>query len=141
MNSVVHFEMPAEDKGRMRKFYESVFGWQTKQLGKDMGEYVLATTTETDENRMVRAPGTINGGFFQKAGPGQQARITIAVDDIRQAMKDVEAAGGKVLGGMQKPGEPDEIPGVGLYATFIDSEGNHLSMLQPLNGMGAGEGQ
>ena len=133
MNPVVHFEMPAEDKGRMKKFYESAFGWQTNQLGPEMGDYVLVTTTETDENRMVRKPGTINGGFFQKTKPDQYTRITIAVGDIREAMKMVKKAGGKVLGGMQKPGEPDEIPGVGLYATFIDTEGNHVSMLQPRN--------
>jgi len=53
------------------------------------------------------------------------------VDDIRKAMKRVEAAGGKVIGGMQNPGEPDDTPGVGLYATFIDTEDNHVSMLQP----------
>jgi len=131
MSPVVHFEMPAEDRERMRKFYKSAFGWKTQQLGPEMGEYVIVTTTETDENRMVKKPGTINGGFFQKTKPDQHTRITIAVPDIREAMKSVEAAGGKVLGGMQKSGEPDDIPGVGLYATFIDTEGNHMSMLQP----------
>ena len=131
MDPVVHFELPADDKGRMKKFYESAFGWKTQQLGPEMGDYVLVTTTETDDQRMVKKPGTINGGFFQRSQPGQSARLTIAVADIRKAMKSVEAAGGKVLGGMQKPGEPDEIPGVGLYATFIDTEGNHGSLLQP----------
>ena len=33
MNPVVHFEMPAEDRTRMRAFYEKTFGWQTEQLG------------------------------------------------------------------------------------------------------------
>ena len=131
MYPVVHFEMPAEDRRRMADFYTNVFGWRTEQLGPEMGNYVLAATAETDENRMVKVPGAINGGFFQKTGPDQSSRITIAVDDIRAAMSRVKKAGGKVLGGMQKPGEPDEIPGVGLYATFIDSEGNHVSMLQP----------
>ncbi len=131
MNPVVHFEMPAEDKNRMAKFYTSAFGWKTKQLGPEMGEYVLVTTAETDDKGMPKEPGRINGGFFQKTKPDQYSRITIAVDDIREAMKKVEAAGGKVLGGVQKPGEPDDIPGVGLYATFIDTEGNHVSMLQP----------
>jgi hypothetical protein len=133
MNPVVHFEMPAKDKARMAGFYTKVFGWKTQQLGPEMGNYVLATTTETDENRMIKTPGTINGGFFERTAPDQQTRITIAVDDIRAAMKSVEAAGGRVLGGMQKPGEPDEIPGVGLYAIFIDTEGNTVSMLQPMN--------
>src|SRR5262245_62004813 len=50
MNSVVHFEMPFDDSNRMTKFYESAFGWRTQKLGEDMGSYVLATTTETDDN-------------------------------------------------------------------------------------------
>ena len=49
MNPVVHFEMPANDKSRMRKFYETAFGWQTEQLGEEMGEYVVVTTIERDE--------------------------------------------------------------------------------------------
>jgi hypothetical protein len=48
MNPVVHFEMPAEDKKRMAGFYTKVFGWQTQMLGPEMGDYVLATTTETE---------------------------------------------------------------------------------------------
>jgi hypothetical protein len=34
---------------------------------EEMGGYVLATTTETDENRMVKTPGTINGGEYPAA--------------------------------------------------------------------------
>ena len=37
MNPVVHFEMPAEDRKRMVKFYSTVFGWQTQQLGTGDG--------------------------------------------------------------------------------------------------------
>jgi predicted enzyme related to lactoylglutathione lyase len=61
--------------------------------------------------------------------------VVIAVDDIRDATKKVAAAGGKVLGG-QKPGEPDDIPGVGLYAAILDTEGNRVGMLQlaPMTG-------
>ena len=65
MNPVVHFEMPYDDRERMAKFYESAFGWQTQMLGEDMGNYVLATTTETDEKGPKR-PGAINGGFFPR---------------------------------------------------------------------------
>lgn len=137
MNPVVHFEMPAEDKKRMVDFYAKVFGWQAQQMGPEMGNYIIVTTTETDENRMVKRPGAINGGFYEKTAPDQHTRLTIAVDDIREAMKKIEMAGGKALGGMQKLGEPDEIPGVGLYATFIDTEGNKVSMLQPKGMPGA----
>ena len=48
MDSVVHFEMPYGNRDRMAKFYESAFGWQTQKLGEEMGNYVLATTAESD---------------------------------------------------------------------------------------------
>ena len=38
MNPVVHFEMPAKDKSRIRKFYETAFGWKTEQLGKGLAD-------------------------------------------------------------------------------------------------------
>ncbi len=40
-------------------------------------------------------------------------------------MKKVAAAGGKIIG------EPMEIPGIGTYVSFYDTEGNRASMLQP----------
>lgn len=131
MNPVVHFEMPASDKARMSKFCETAFGWKTQQLGAEMGNYVVVSTTETDEQNRPKMPGAINGGFFERSDDSQYPSVVIAVDDIRQAIKDVKAAGGKVIGGYKKDGEPDEIPGVGLYASFIDTEGNRVSMLQP----------
>ena len=129
MNPVVHFEMPYGDPDRMAKFYTNAFGWQMQKLGKEMGDYVTATTTETDENRMIKRPGAINGGFFPKKPdwPAQYPLVVIAVDDMREAMKKVADAGGKVLG------EPMEIPGIGHYVSFTDSEGNRVSMLQPKN--------
>ena len=127
MNPVVHFEMPYDDRVRMVKFYESAFGWQTQMLGEDMGNYVLATTTDTGESGPKR-PGAINGGFFEKKPDwaAQYPSVVIAVDNVKESIKKVLDAGGKVLG------EPMEIPGVGQYVSFIDTEGNRVSMLQPI---------
>lgn len=127
MNPVVHFEMPYDDQARMATFYEQAFGWRTEALGKEAGSYVIATTTETDEGR-PKTPGAINGGFFPKKAdwPAQHPSVVIAVDDINASMEQVRRAGGSVLG------EPMEIPGVGSYVSFIDTEGNRVSMLQPL---------
>jgi predicted enzyme related to lactoylglutathione lyase len=88
MNPVVHFEIPYDDRERIAKFYESAFGWHTQMLGEDMGNYVLATTTETDEKGPKR-PGAINGGFFQKKPdwPAQHPSVVIAVDNIKEAVK------------------------------------------------------
>jgi hypothetical protein len=130
MNPVVHFEMPAEDRIRMAEFYSNVFGWKTQLFGEEMGNYVTVSTSETDEQGRPQTPGTINGGFFPKSNdlPAQVPSIVIAVDDIHISMKDVTAAGGKVLG------EPAEIPKVGWYVSFIDTEGNRVSLLQPVMG-------
>jgi len=126
MDPVVHFEMPAVDRKRMVRFYENVFGWQTQQLGPEMGDFVLVTTTESDEH-IPKKPGTINGGFYQKTGDiAQTTTVTIQVDNIREHMKKIEAAGGKLSG------EPMEIPDVGLFVSFFDTEGNRVNMLQPL---------
>ncbi len=139
MNPVVHFEMPAENKKRMAEFYTNVFGWKIQQLGPEMGEYMVVSTSETDEKTMrPKEPGMINGGFYQKTDDqvSNHTSVVIAVDDIRKAMKKVSEAGGKVLGGdPKKPGEPGEIPGVGLYCSIIDTEGNRVGMLQPLGNM------
>ncbi len=126
MNPVVHFEMPYDNSKRLAKFYADAFDWQMNVLGEEMGSYVLATTTETDEKQMVKTPGTINGGFFPK-GPDAPTipSVVISVDNIQQAMKKVASSGGKVLG------EPIEIPGIGLYVSFTDTEGNRVSLLQP----------
>jgi uncharacterized protein len=126
MDPVVHFEMPYEDNERLVQFYSRVFGWQMQQLGKNMGEYVVATTVETDENRMPLKPGSIGGGFYPKTPETPQCpSIVIAVEEIRDAMKRITDAGGVVLG------EPMEIPGIGLYVGITDTEGNRVGILQP----------
>src|SRR5687768_3304803 len=119
MYPVIHFEMPAKDSERARNFYESVFGWQITQLGPEMEDFSLAFTTETDENRMPTKLGAINGGFFKKSKSDEHTKITILVDDLREVMKKIKAAGGEFLPGGQG-GELDEVPGVGLFATFVD---------------------
>ncbi len=125
MNRVVHFEMPAEDRERVAQFYSNVFGWQTQLMGPEFGDYVLATTTESTEAGPLK-PGAINGGFFPKANnPQQHPSVVIEVEDINAHMKKVQDAGGKVLG------EPQDIPGVGQFVAFTDTEGNQVSMIQP----------
>lgn len=126
MNPVVHFEMPAEDRKRMADFYTNVFGWQTQMLGEEMGNYVLVSTSEVDQNSRPKNPGMINGGFYQKdKDSAPYPTLVIAVENIRESMKDIEKAGGKVLG------EPVEIPGYGLYISFIDTENNRVSLMEP----------
>lgn len=128
MNPVVHFEMPAKDKKRMTDFYSKTFGWQTQQLGEEMGNYVVVSTTEIDEKTgFPKQPGAINGGFYDRTDdPNSHApSVVIAVEDLNEHTQKVTAAGGKIIG------EPMPIPGVGMWVSFFDTEGNRVSMLQP----------
>jgi predicted enzyme related to lactoylglutathione lyase len=128
MDPVVHFEMPYEDGGRMAAFYKAAFGWQAEMLGEKMGNYIVVTTAPRGPDRWPKKPGSINGGLYQKKAdwPAQYPSVVIGVKDIRRSMQKVAASGGRVLG------EPMDIPGVGAYVSFMDSEGNRVSMLQPL---------
>jgi predicted enzyme related to lactoylglutathione lyase len=124
MNPVVHFEMPYEDRDRMTAFYEKTFGWKMQKLGEEMGNYVVAHTTETDDAGMIKTPGHINGGFFKKNSANPQPSVVVSVPDIQAAMEHIRANGGTVDDAM-------EIPGIGTYAAFVDTEGNRASILQP----------
>ena len=97
------------------------------QFGEEMGNYIVAHTAETDDKGMVHQNGAINGGFYdlKMSNASPAPSVVISVPDIKAAIKDIEAAGGKLLG------EPTQIPGVGLWVSFEDSEGNRVSILQP----------
>jgi uncharacterized protein len=131
MNPVVHFEMPYEDRARAANFYSQAFGWQPQMLGPEMGDYVVVTTAEMDETtKFPKQPGMINGGLYKKTKDNQYPSVVISVQDIREAMRKVAEAGGQLIGS-QTAGEPDDIPGIGLYASFLDTEGNRVGILQP----------
>lgn len=133
MNPVVHFEMPYENRDRMAKFYETAFGWQIQMLGEELGNYMLVTTAKSDAKPGAPA-GAINGGFFSQAArrsiqpewPIEAPSIVVGTTDIQESMDKVIQAGGTVLS------EPVEIPGVGLFVSFMDTEGNRNSILQAL---------
>lgn len=127
MNPVVHFEMPYGDKDRLTKFYQSAFDWKMQAMGSDMGEYIVAQTDETDGKGMLKKTNRINGGFYKKLADANMntPAVVIAVSDIGEAMEKIKSAGGEVLG------EPMDIPGIGRYVSFHDTEGNRASILQP----------
>ncbi len=124
---VVHFEMPAKDRKRTSEFYSKVFGWTMQQMGSEMGNYLIAQTTDTDQQGMVQTKGAINGGFFDfKDEDGFRVpHVVISVEDIAKSIEDVKSSGGQISG------EIMDIPGVGKYISFKDSEDNIVGMLQP----------
>jgi uncharacterized protein len=123
MRKVVHFEIPADDVDRAKKFYGSVFGWELQTMQMGNGEYTNVKTTAVDEQtQMPTDPGAINGGMFQRDERLTSPVITVDVDGIDDALKQIEAEGGSTI----TPRTP--IPGMGAFAYFKDPEGNVLGL-------------
>jgi uncharacterized protein len=120
MRSVVHFEIPADDVARAKEFYSSIFGWQLQEMPEM--DYTIVRTTEVDENEMPTSAGAINGGLMLRSPETPTPVLTIDVESVDQALKQVEAAGGHVV----RP--RTEIPGMGAFAYFTDPEGNTLGL-------------
>ncbi len=125
MDKVVHFEIPVDDLERAKAFYASVFGWGVQTLPEM--DYTTAMTTAVDETtQMPLEPGAINGGLMRRSDTTPAPVITIQVDAIDEALKRIEAEGG----GTVQP--RTEIPGMGAFAYFTDSEGNVVGLWETL---------
>ena len=121
MDKVVHFEIPTDDLARAKEFYGSVFDWNLQTM--DELDYTIAMTTPVDEQtQMPTEPGGINGGMMKRSADTPSPVLTVGVDSIDASMKHVEVAGGEVV-------QPrTEIPGMGAFAYFKDTEGNVLGL-------------
>jgi predicted enzyme related to lactoylglutathione lyase len=124
MRKVVHFEIPADDIERAKNFYGSIFGWELQTMQMGDGEYTnVRTTAVDDQSQMPTEPGAINGGMMQRDERITTAPvITIDVDGIDDALKQIEDRGGSTV----LPRTP--IPGMGAFAYFKDTEGNVLGL-------------
>lgn len=122
MNSVVHFEVPADDLERAKKFYQETFSWKLQQMGPDMGNYVLATTTESGERGPIK-PGAINGGMAKRgAGAITVPSFSIDVPNIEKTVEKIKAGGGETVGEILVVGD------MGRMVYFKDTEGNIMSL-------------
>jgi uncharacterized protein len=122
MAKVVHFEIPFDDKARAMKFYTEALGWRLMDMPQM--DYVMAVTAAVDENQRPKEPGAINGGMFQRPKEAPHPTIYVDVESVDDAIKKVEAAGGRVV----TPKTP--IPGMGAYARITDTEGNVIGLYE-----------
>lgn len=133
MNSVSHFEIPADDKARSKDFYSEVFEWQITdvpvQMGGGTGTYTAATTTATDPTtQMPTEPGAINGAIIERQGQITAPVITITVDSVEDYLKKVTDAGGEIVAGKQ------EVASMGYYAYVADPAGNVIGLWENMAG-------
>ena len=123
MRKVVHFEIPAEDLDRAKTFYSSVFGWKLQTMPTAGGEYTTVVTTPVDgQTQVPTEPGAINGGMIQRDERRPSPVITIDVEAIDVALKEIEVGGGTTIT------PRTAIPGMGAFAYLKDPEGNVLGL-------------
>jgi hypothetical protein len=127
MNKVVHFEIPADDLERAKKFY-SIFDWQLADWPMPDGSvYVGARTVDVDEKtHLPKEPGAINGGITKRTSYAATPQFTILVPSIDDYAVKIKAAGGKLV--QDKMNMAD----AGYYAYFKDSEGNLFSLWEDI---------
>ncbi len=109
---IVHYEIPADDTGKSREFWGSLFGWQFQNF-PGPSEYWMAEIVPKEL-----------GGAITNMEPGKRgARAYFSVDDI-----NVGAARVKELGG--EAGDPMPVPNMGWFSTCKDPHGNEFGLWQ-----------
>ena len=122
---VVHFEIPYDDDERAHGFYRQAFGWQVMPL-PDMGYSIVMTGPSGDEG--PSEAGFINGGMMKREGPYTGPNVVIDVDNLEDALKAVDEAGGSTVSERQAVGD------MGFVAYFRDTEGNLVGLWETATG-------
>jgi uncharacterized protein len=128
MPTIVHFEIPADDVERSRKFYTDLFGWKIEKWpGMDSGgnggssssnmEYWIITTTDEKGNKAL-----IGGGMMKRQKPHEQITNFIDVKSVDEYSSKIEKLGGKVV--VPKMA----VPRMGYFAVCHDTENNSFGI-------------
>jgi len=128
MPSIVHFEIPADDIERTRKFYSDLFGWKIEKwsgtgsgdltsaaAGQSM-EYWMVTTTDDKGNK------ALGGGMMKRQMPEHHITNYIGVKSVDEYMSKVKNLGGKVVA------PKHAVPGMGYFALCLDTENNSFAI-------------
>jgi uncharacterized protein len=108
---IVHIEIPADDTGRSREFWGSLFGWEFQAFP---GPFEYHTTQITDEQ----------GAAITNMEPGKRGtRSYFSVDDIRAGAARVKELGGEASDAMP-------VPNMGWFVTCSDPHGNEFGLWQ-----------
>ena len=121
MPTIVHFDIPADDIERAKKFYSDLFGWKIEKWSEsgtgDM-EYWMVTTTDEKGNK------GLDGGIMKRQNPQHQVTNSIDVKSVDEYSSKVQQLGGKVVYPKMA------IPKMGYFAACLDTEGNSFGIFE-----------
>ena len=94
--TIVHFEIPADDVERARKFYSTLFGWKIEKAevkidADTMDYWMISTSGDTNEKS------SLGGGLMKRKDPQQPNLNYIGVPSIDEYSNKVKDLGGKVV--------------------------------------------
>jgi predicted enzyme related to lactoylglutathione lyase len=110
---MVHFELPAADAERAKRFWSGVFGWEFGDSAMPDMEYYMVRTGEDQGGAVYPSPDTAGTGTI----------VYFDTDDIDTAITNARAGGGSAE-------DKAPIPHVGWFARCKDTEGNSFSLFQ-----------
>jgi len=117
INPVNWFEIPVKDLGRARKFYETIFSMELKEV--EMGAFKMAFFPMIE--RVIGATGALmKAESYEPSHDGTLVYFT--VEDIEETLRRVGTNGGKTLLPKMDIGE------YGFIAHFEDTEGNRVAL-------------
>jgi predicted enzyme related to lactoylglutathione lyase len=111
MSTIVHFDVPAENIDRAKKFYSALLGWKFEPYPGM--EYNLITTTNLEG---------VPGGMGKRMDPSQRMVNYFGVKSIDAAIQQVKSLGGKMLT------DKMAVPTMGYLANCVDTEGNTFGL-------------
>ena len=117
MATVVHFEIPADDVARARKFYGELFGWKIEKFTGDTPMEYWMINTGREEGQMG-----VDGGMLKREMPQQHTIMYIDVPSVDEATAKVKSLGGQLV--VPKMA----IPGMGYFAVCLDPENNGFGL-------------
>ena len=121
MANIGFFQIPADDVGRARTFYQSLLGWKIEPdttLENKSLQWQNILTGEPEEGMMN------TGGIYKRMGSSPIMNFVI-IKDFNRVLAKVENLGGTIV--MPK----NAIKRVGLVAVIRDTEGNIIGLLKP----------
>ena len=121
-HTVIHFEIPADNVEKLRRFYSELFRWKIEKTPGPMDYWMIETVPVDEKGNALRSG--VNGGMMKKQHPEHKPTNYIAVESVDDYVKKIENLGGKIT--VPKM----EIPGVGWWAMAIDPEGNQFAILE-----------
>jgi predicted enzyme related to lactoylglutathione lyase len=117
MATVVHFEIPADNVARAKKFYGELFGWKIEKFtGPTPMDYWMVSTGRKEGEMGV------DGGLMQRQHPQQQTIVYIDVPSVDEYLGKVKNLGGQVVFPKMA------IPQMGYFAVCLDTEKNGFGL-------------